>query len=186
MVFQLSKSHRHHEQISAFLSFFSFDVTCFYFLAVPREILVPQPRTEPICPYSGSATLTTGTPGELRKFLWNIISNIKVIHFHCLSSLTKALSYPVCEEYTFCSHLFPENAMCLVFMMTTWSPQSPGFKRTKKEKKDFGWKILTLRKSVLGYLQSFPKSKEHISEYKACQCNTKILEQTDVFLLHNT
>lgn len=27
--------------------------------------------------------------------------------------------YPVCEEYTFCSHLLPEKAMCLVFIMTT-------------------------------------------------------------------
>lgn len=33
-------------------------------------------------------------------------------------------AYPVCDEYTFCSHLLPEKAMCLVFIMTTWSPQS--------------------------------------------------------------
>lgn len=36
--------------------------------------------------------------------------------------------YPVWDEYTFCSHLFPEKAMCLVFMTTTWSPISPGNK----------------------------------------------------------
>lgn len=34
-------------------------------------------------------------------------------------------TYPVCDEYTFCSHLFPEKAMCLLFITTTWSPQSP-------------------------------------------------------------
>lgn len=29
------------------------------------------------------------------------------------------VTYPVCEEYTFCSHLLPEKAICLVFIMTT-------------------------------------------------------------------
>lgn len=80
-------------------------------------------------------------------FLLNKINSvIKLIHFNLLSSATMASSYPVCEEYTFCSHLFPENAMCLVFIMTTWSPQSPRFK-----KKRFLYEK-SLSNSDLGYL----------------------------------
>lgn len=77
--------------------------------------------------------------------------------------LTTAFSYPVCEEYTFCSHLFPENAMCLVFIMTTWSPQSPGFQ--KKQGRKTEWKHQSLKKR-LDYLVTtvqIPHSKVKIT-----------------------
>lgn len=59
---------------------------------------------------------------------------------HCLSTQSRsswACTYPVCDEYTFCSHLFPEKAMCLVFITTTWSPQSPA-----KTSKRFYFRLL--------------------------------------------
>lgn len=63
--------------------------------------------------------------------LGNYKSNVKVIynyvilwkHSFCRYRIME--TYPVCDEYTFCSHLFPEKATCLVLIMTTWSPRSP-------------------------------------------------------------